>query len=76
MMGGPPGMAKPMQRRIPPAVAQAIAAKKGMGMGAKPPMGGMPMRNMGGGVKLDAGSCGGEGREEKRDWYRSHKGGK
>ncbi len=74
-MGGAPGMARPMQKRIPPAVAQAIAAKKGMGMGPKPPMG-MPMRAMGGGVKLDAGSCSGEGREEKRDWYRSHKGGK
>lgn len=68
-MGGPLMGARPMQRKIPPAVAQAIAAKKGMGMGPKP-------FNMGGGVKLDAGSCSGEGREEKRDWYRSHKGGK
>ncbi len=90
MGGAAMGMARPVQKRIPPAVAQAIAAKRGMGappmMGPKPPMP-MPMRqsggsverqhrNIGGGVKLDAGSCSGEGREEKRDWYRSNKGGK
>ncbi len=66
---GGPMMAKPVQKKIPASVAATIAAKKGMGMGPKP-------FNMGGGVKLDAGSCSGEGREEKRDWYRSHKGGK
>ncbi len=82
-MGGPAmGMAKPMQRRIPPAVAQAIAAKRGM-MGGAPPMGGpkpampMPMRANGGRLtpgEMTAGACSGEGREEKAEMVRKHHG--
>ncbi len=68
-MGGPIGMARPMQRKIPPAVAQAIAAKRGgMGVGPKPPMG----FASGGHVHLTAGSCSGEGREEKVAWEKRH----
>ena len=57
-------------------LTQAMAAKRaGMGgMGPRPPMGGMGAKPFadGGHVKLDAGSCTGEGRLEKRDWYRKH----
>lgn len=73
-MGGAMGMAKPMQKRIPPAVAQAIAAKRGMGappMGPKPAMP-MPMRASGGKVEMTAGACSGEGREEKAEMVRKH----
>ncbi len=66
-MGGPMGMAKPMQRRIPPAVAQAIAAKKGM-------MGAMPMRANGGRAEMTAGACSGEGRLEKVELVKKHRG--
>ncbi len=79
-MGGPMGMAKPMQRRIPPAVAQAIAAKRGMGappmMGPKPAMP-MPMRANGGRLtpgEMTAGACTGEGRLEKVAMVRKHRG--
>lgn len=75
---GGPAMARPVQRRIPPAVAQAIAAKRGMGappmMGPKPAMP-MPMRANGGRLthgEMTAGACSGEGREEKAEMVRKH----
>lgn len=66
-MGGPI-MGKPVQRKIPPAVAQAIAAKRG-GAGMGPPM---PMRAKGGSVKMTAGAESGEGRLEKSAMARRH----
>jgi hypothetical protein len=64
-LGGSLMGAKPMQKKIPPAVAASIAAKKG-GMG-------MPMRASGGKIEMTAGACSGEGREEKAAFVRKHK---